>query len=147
MVVGRAKFAIETLGCKVNQYESQVLREDLSRRGFRESAAEEADVCIVNSCTVTGRADLKTRKLIRKIKKGNPRASVYVTGCYAVLEEDMERLRAMPEVDEVVPGKDKMSLPGMLDPVYGGRGGDIPAEEKVSGFSSMPVTVPTRTPG
>jgi threonylcarbamoyladenosine tRNA methylthiotransferase MtaB len=51
-------FAIKTLGCKVNQYESQVLRENLARLGHAESGAKDADVVIINSCTVTGQADL-----------------------------------------------------------------------------------------
>ncbi len=65
------KFCILTLGCKVNQYEEQVLRESLLKLGFPEGSEADADFMIVNSCTVTGQADRKTRQLIRKTKKIN----------------------------------------------------------------------------
>jgi len=103
-------FAIKTLGCKVNQYEEQVLRENLLRMGLRESSHPEADIFIVNSCTVTHTADNKTKKLIRKTKKDNPAAKVVVTGCLAVTEEDMGVLEAMREIDLIVPGTDKSGL-------------------------------------
>ncbi|MFH1837452.1 MAG: tRNA (N(6)-L-threonylcarbamoyladenosine(37)-C(2))-methylthiotransferase MtaB [Candidatus Omnitrophota bacterium] len=107
-------FFIKTLGCKVNQYEEQVIRENLESFGMKEAASVNADVLIVNSCTVTGQADIKTKKLLRKIKKENPKGKVIVTGCYAVLKDDIEKLRAMPEVDMVIPGKDKEKLADIL---------------------------------
>ncbi len=132
----RQTFAIETLGCKVNQYEEQVLRENLLKNGFRESALQEADYFIVNSCTVTGRADSKTRKLIKRAKKENPGLEVYVTGCYAVLPEDIEKLRSMPEVRGVVPGGDKMTLPRVLSSVSAAAGVCEETHERISGFGS-----------
>ncbi|NQT32400.1 MAG: tRNA (N(6)-L-threonylcarbamoyladenosine(37)-C(2))-methylthiotransferase MtaB, partial [Candidatus Omnitrophica bacterium] len=104
------KFAIKTLGCKVNQYEEQVIRESLSRFGFIETEISGADVFIVNSCTVTAKADSKTRKLIRQAKKENPKVTVLVTGCYVVVEEDIKELLSLPEVDIVVPGSEKMKI-------------------------------------
>ena len=78
-------FTIRTLGCKANQYDSQLLREDLLRRGFVECPgdAEDADVCIVNTCTVTAQSDAKSRQAIRTLKRQNPNARIVVTGCYA----------------------------------------------------------------
>ena len=64
------KFFIYTLGCKVNQYESQVITELLIHRGFVPApSAEEADIFIINSCTVTGEGDRKTRQMVRKYKR------------------------------------------------------------------------------
>lgn len=126
------KFAIKTLGCKVNQYEEQVIRENLSSLGLIESDLLEADLFIVNSCTVTKEADRKTLKVIRKAKKDNPHAKVVVTGCLAVTGKDIEKLRIMLEVDEVVPGGEKMNLPGILSESSYERG---EFKEKVSGFS------------
>ena len=62
-----------TLGCKVNQYETEFVREGLLRAGFREAAAEEpADLCVVNTCTVTNEGDAKSRQLIRRLARENP---------------------------------------------------------------------------
>ncbi len=129
------RFAIKTLGCKVNQYEEQVLRENLVRFGFREAGVRDADIVIVNSCTVTAQADRKTRKIVQKIKKENPGVKIFVTGCLAVLEEDIENLRSLPEVHAVVPGSDKARIPLILDDMFGG-GGKKAVKEEVSGFSS-----------
>jgi threonylcarbamoyladenosine tRNA methylthiotransferase MtaB len=87
----RAKltFIIKTLGCKVNQYESQIMRESLLRCGFIEGKPDTAaDVYIVNSCTVTHRADRDTRNLIHGYRARNPEAHIVVAGCYAETADD-----------------------------------------------------------
>ncbi|MFH1411497.1 MAG: tRNA (N(6)-L-threonylcarbamoyladenosine(37)-C(2))-methylthiotransferase MtaB [Candidatus Omnitrophota bacterium] len=109
-----SKFSIKTLGCKVNQYEEQVIREKLLRSGFAETDPGSADILIMNSCTVTAQADAKTRQFLRKAKKNNPNIKIAVTGCYAVLPEDIAKLTAMPEVDIVVPGGDKDRIAEIL---------------------------------
>lgn len=78
------KVAIYTLGCKVNQYETQALEAELERRGHTLVPFEgAADVYIVNTCTVTAVSDKKSRQMIRRARKGNPAALVGVCGCYA----------------------------------------------------------------
>ena len=129
------KFAIKTLGCKVNQYESQVLRENLERFGLREADAKAAEAVIVNSCTVTEQADIKSRKIIRKVKKENPAAKIFVTGCGAVRDEDIDSLESMPEVHEVIPNLAKMRLPLLLRGSRGARQ-DNKVREHISGFKS-----------
>jgi threonylcarbamoyladenosine tRNA methylthiotransferase MtaB len=129
------KFTIKTLGCKVNQYEGQVLRENLLRFGFQESGVRETDLAVINSCTVTEQADTKTLKVIRKIKKENPGVKIFVTGCYAVLDEDIRKLKSMPEVYKVVPGRDKIKLPLVLESLFGGNSNNKCVEERVSGFN------------
>lgn len=75
-------FTIETLGCKVNQYESQVMLESLEKEGFNYvSLPEKADILIINSCTVTAVSDKKMRQLIHKSKRENPNSIVVLTGC------------------------------------------------------------------
>lgn len=77
------KVAFYTLGCKVNQYETQAVAESFKRRGY--SVAEEgeaADVYVVNSCSVTSMADRKSRQYVRRVKKENPAAVVVLMGCY-----------------------------------------------------------------
>lgn len=101
-----------TLGCKVNQYETQLVKETLLSNGFREAAENEAaDLCVVNTCTVTGEADSKGRQLIRKLAKKNPGTRTIVMGCYAT--RDPEVLRDLPGVFEIV--RDKRELPDVFD--------------------------------
>lgn len=78
------RVAIATLGCKVNQYDSEIIREDMGRLGFKEVPfAQKADVYIINTCTVTGKSDYQSRQLIRRAHRLNPKAVVIATGCYA----------------------------------------------------------------
>lgn len=100
-----------TLGCKVNQYETQFVREGLEGIGFREATkGESADVCIVNTCTVTGEGDSKSRQIIRRLHREQPEARIIVMGCYATRAPD--EISALPGVAEVV--TDKRELPDLL---------------------------------
>ncbi|MBQ8387593.1 MAG: tRNA (N(6)-L-threonylcarbamoyladenosine(37)-C(2))-methylthiotransferase MtaB [Clostridia bacterium] len=75
-------FGIHTLGCKVNQYESEALAELAVKAGFSLCEGGEAcDVCVINTCTVTGESDRKSRQLIRRVRSQNPGAVIIVTGC------------------------------------------------------------------
>lgn len=77
------KVLFYTLGCKVNQYESEVLRERFSQNGYEPAGAgDTADVCIVNSCTVTATGDRKTRQVLRRLRRENPGAIIVLTGCF-----------------------------------------------------------------
>jgi len=115
-------FKTLTLGCKVNQYETEYVREGLLRLGYRAAdEGEPADLCIVNTCTVTGESDLKSRKVVRQLARQNPHAEIVVMGCYATRAPDV--LAALPGVVEVV--TDKRQLPellarfGLVDPPRG----------------------------
>ena len=100
-----------TLGCKVNQYETQLVQEALERHGFREAAEDEsADLCVVNTCTVTNEGDAKSRKMIRSLAKHNPGTRTIVMGCYAT--RDPDAVGGLPGVFEVV--QDKRELPDVL---------------------------------
>ena len=74
--------SIFTLGCKVNQYESQAIAESFRRAGCRIADGETADIFVVNSCSVTRMADRKSRQFMRRVRKHNPQALVIVMGCY-----------------------------------------------------------------
>ena len=101
-----------TLGCKVNQYETQLVRETLLANGYREAGdGEGADLCVVNTCTVTAAGDKKGRQLVRRLAKENPSARTVVMGCYAT--RDPEAVAGLPNVAEVVP--DKRELPDVFD--------------------------------
>jgi threonylcarbamoyladenosine tRNA methylthiotransferase MtaB len=79
--------AIETLGCKVNQYETSYFFEVLKQAGYRPvSFRERADIYIIHSCAVTAKAGAQTRQLLRRARRANPEAKVVAAGCYAQLE-------------------------------------------------------------
>ncbi len=102
-----------TLGCKVNQYETQALKALFDHEGYQLVSEEEsADVCIINSCSVTNIADRKSRQAIRRFKRMNPEGIVAVTGCYA--QVGTEDLQNMPEVDIIAGTNEKTSLPELI---------------------------------
>ncbi|MDI6759128.1 MAG: tRNA (N(6)-L-threonylcarbamoyladenosine(37)-C(2))-methylthiotransferase MtaB [Candidatus Omnitrophota bacterium] len=78
-----------TLGCKVNQYETQAMREQFDQAGFRElKDSQPADFYVINTCTVTQRADVESLNFIRRVKRENSKARILVTGCLTELDED-----------------------------------------------------------
>src|SRR6266849_7299755 len=98
-----------TLGCKVNQYETQYVKEALEANGYREAGpGEAADLCIVNTCTVTAEADAKGRQLIRRLAQSNPGSAVVVMGCYATREP--ETVARLPGVTRVITDKARLAL-------------------------------------
>jgi|GEM_PF-4639179 len=88
-------FHIITLGCKINQYESQAIAESLEKRGFKHAADPAlAQAIIINSCAVTSRAVRDLKKTCRQVSRSNPRARIIITGCAAqVLEKELSQLR------------------------------------------------------
>src|SRR5688572_12411750 len=77
------KIAITTLGCKINQYDSAVIQSRLAETHSFVPFDERADCYVINTCTVTDRADWEARQLVRRAKRLNPAAKVLITGCYA----------------------------------------------------------------
>lgn len=115
-----------TLGCKVNQYETQLVREALLQGGFREvDEHETADLCVVNTCTVTNTGDSKSRQVIRQLSRQNPGTKTIVMGCYAT--RDPKAVSELPNVIEVV--TDKRELPDVL-----GRFGIVDMPKGISDF-------------
>jgi threonylcarbamoyladenosine tRNA methylthiotransferase MtaB len=113
-VSGPVTVALSTLGCRLNQVESQEMGALLERRGFRVvSPGEAAQVYVVNTCTVTGRADFSDRQLIRRVGRENPEAFLVVTGCFA--QTDPAAVAAIPGVDLIVGNQEKYRLPELLD--------------------------------
>lgn len=106
--------ALTTLGCRLNQVESQEMGALLEGRGFRVvPAGSHAQVHVVNTCTVTGRADFSDRQAIRRITREDPGAFLVVTGCFA--QTDPDAVTALPGVDLVVGNQEKYRLPDLLD--------------------------------
>ena len=102
-----------TLGCRLNQVESQEMRALVEQAGYRAvDDGEAADIYVVNTCTVTSRADFSDRQAIRRITRANPDALVVVTGCLA--QTDPDALARMPGVDLVLGNQEKYRLPELL---------------------------------
>jgi threonylcarbamoyladenosine tRNA methylthiotransferase MtaB len=110
------KVAFKTLGCRLNQAESEQALEALGARGFDLAhAGEQPDVVVINTCTVTAESTASSRRLIRKTAEAHPGATVVVTGCYAVAEP--EAARAIPGVDLVVGNDHKDRLAELVTAV------------------------------
>lgn len=98
-----------TLGCKVNQYDTQAMREQLLSNGCREAAGgHPAQLYVINTCTVTGRTDAESLMLIRKAHRENPRARIVVTGCFA--ERDENRIKAQNGVSLILKNAQKADM-------------------------------------
>ena len=94
------KYAVVTFGCRVNQADSLMIEDGLQARGGVPSAPEDADIVVVNTCSVTASADQAARQTVRRIARANPGVRVVVTGCYATRQPD--EVAALPNVIQVV---------------------------------------------
>ena len=108
------KISFTTLGCKLNFAESSALGKALIERGHTRAArGEEADICIINTCTVTDAADHKDRQMIHRIRRQNPNAILIVTGCYAQLKPD--EIVKIDGVDYVLGQDEKFRLEEFIE--------------------------------
>ena len=105
----KRRVSFHTLGCKLNFSESSTLARQFEEGGFeRVGVNDEADICVINSCSVTEHADKKCRNIIRKLHRRNPSAIIAVTGCYAQLKP--QEIAAIDGVDIVLGNNDKGDL-------------------------------------
>ena len=103
------KFITTTLGCKVNQCESESIAKTLISSGWTHAGDETgADLCIINTCTVTRRASMQSRQAIRQAIRSNPGAVIIATGCYAETEPD--ELRKIEGIDRIIGNKKKEKI-------------------------------------
>lgn len=108
------RVAFATLGCRLNQVDTQELAAALEARGFRTVAFEEpADVVVVNTCTVTARAEFSDRQAIHRAMRRNPGARVVVTGCWA--QTAPATVADIPGVDLVIGNADKQQFPDLVE--------------------------------
>ena len=137
--------AVSTLGCRLNQVESDEIHGLLERHGFCPVAAgAPAQVHVVNTCTVTGRADFSDRQLIRRIARDNPGALVVVTGCYA--QTDPRAVAAIPGVDLVVGNREKYRLPELLTSLVKRRQAEVSVSD-IAHARDVPVAPFARVAG
>lgn len=103
-----------TVGCKVNQYETQVIREQFKITGFKEIDNHlPSDIYVINTCTVTHKADSDSFRIIRQAKRENPQAKIIVTGCLTELDEN--KIKKIEEKSLIVKNKDKYRILELLN--------------------------------
>jgi threonylcarbamoyladenosine tRNA methylthiotransferase MtaB len=139
----RMKYAVITFGCRVNQADSLVIEQQLRERGAADAPAEQADMVIVNTCSVTASADQGARQTIRRIVRSNPGVQVVVTGCYATRRP--EELRALPNVTRVIRNGDKDNLVELVPELAGSGDGPCgrPLAPGVAGRTALTLRVQT----
>lgn len=119
-------FAIHTLGCKVNTYESDAMAEALKNAGFTEkSFGEPADVYLINTCTVTNIADRKSRQMLRRSRKMNPEALIVAAGCYvddAIKNDALSKLISEGVIDLAISNREKSRAAGLIIKKLSDRG-------------------------
>ena len=145
------KYAVITFGCRVNQADSLAIEGDLRARGAVSASPDDADVVVVNTCSVTAAADQGARQTIRRIARSNPDVQIVVTGCYATRRPG--ELRDLPNVVHVVPNQQKDDVSGVLsvhEPFstslrFGGGDGPCgaPLEPGVAGRTAFTLRVQT----
>jgi threonylcarbamoyladenosine tRNA methylthiotransferase MtaB len=143
------KYSIVTFGCRVNHADSLRIEEDLRARGGVEAASRDADLVVVNTCSVTATADQGARQTIRRIARENPHAQIVATGCYATRCAD--EIAALPGVVRVVRNDEKLDLfrltPGLKGGLTGDRDGDGPCgshiEPGVAGRTAFTIRAQT----
>ena len=134
------KVAFYTLGCKVNQYEAQVLAELFAARGHQVvPASQPADLYVVNSCTVTAAGDQKTRRMLRHLKAQSPGAKVVLTGCYP--QAFPQAAGQLAEADLVTGARDRAKLVELAEQCVAGgeRLVCLPPHQRGEGFEPMRV--------
>ena len=143
----RRRVALATLGCRLNQVDTQQIQAGLEARGFEAVSLDgPADVVIVNTCTVTARAEFSDRQAIRRARRANPAARVVVTGCWAQTSpDDVARVGG---VDLVVGNADKHRLPELVEALL--SGGAAPPRLSVADLAGARLTavdLPSRASG
>jgi threonylcarbamoyladenosine tRNA methylthiotransferase MtaB len=133
------KYAVVTFGCRVNQADSLEIEGALLARGASCVPVAQADVVVVNTCSVTAAADQGARQTVRKVARDNPGARIVVTGCYATRRPD--DLQGLPGVVRVVSNTDKHRVAGLLlslEPGARSLGPDATTSERYSGLHDGP---------
>ncbi len=134
------KVKFYTLGCKVNQYESQAMSESLAKRGYETVSGDSADIFIINSCTVTAAADRKTRQAVRKFKRNNPDSVVILTGCMP--QAYPEKSKELAEADIIIGNRNNTDICDVIEKYqkYGSKVYEIRKHKTGDKFGGTTIT-------
>jgi len=121
--MSKKTFYIETLGCKVNKYESDGIAAELEEKGLlRGKKGGPADICIINTCAVTSKAGMQSRQAIRRLIRENPDAKIMVTGCHAQTDPDV--VEKIKEIDQIICHRDKAKIAQCISGEYREKAGE-----------------------
>ena len=139
------KVAFKTLGCRLNLFETDAIASELSKKDYElVDFSEDADIYIVNTCTVTNQSDKKSKQVLNQVKRNHPAALKIVTGCMATNYK--EKLQQSDVVDYVVDNEHKTAIPNLLDAHFKGENGNPDIFEKdVFGYEPADNTFHTRS--
>lgn len=135
------RFSIVTFGCKVNQFDSEMIMDQLIQSGYNYVKMEEKpDIFIINTCTVTHRADFQARQMIRRAYRCNPDALIIVTGCYSQVQPDL--LGKMKEINYILGNKEKENIAELLPSIETGKLSRIYVSSIQQDNHQFDITVP-----
>ena len=126
------KVSFYTLGCKVNQYETNAMAQKFKEAGYEivEVNDDISDICVINTCTVTNMSDRKSRQILRKVKEKNQDAIIAAVGCYAQVAKD--DLQKMPEIDIVLGNEEKANIVKYVEEFISNRNNKIVEIEDIA---------------
>ena len=126
------KVSFYTLGCKVNQYETNAMAQKFKEAGYEivEVNDDVSDICVINTCTVTNMSDRKSRQILRKVKEKNQDAIIAAVGCYAQVAKD--NLQKMPEIDIVLGNEEKANIVKYVEEFISNRNNKIVEIEDIA---------------
>lgn len=129
------KIRFVTLGCKLNFAESSALGRSLLASGHtRAEDGEQADICVLNTCTVTDAADRKCRQALSRLRRENPNAVIIVTGCYAQLTAELPKPKGLEDADYVLGNEAKFEIPELVERI---------SRQQQSAISGQPIVQST----
>ena len=142
-----------TLGCKVNQYETNAMAQKFLEKGYKvieeekEQNEEKPDICIINTCTVTNMSDRKSRQMLRRVKENNKNVIVVAVGCYAQVAKN--ELNKIPEIDLVLGNNEKVDIVKYVEDYINENENNIEIEDVMqsrlfSDFGDITFTEKTR---
>ena len=141
-----------TLGCKVNQYETNAMAQKFLEKGYKvieeyEQNGEKPDICIINTCTVTNMSDRKSRQMLRREKENNKNVIVVAVGCYAQVAKN--ELNKIPEIDLVLGNNEKVDIVKYVEDYINENENNIEIEDVMqsrlfSDFGDITFTEKTR---
>lgn len=127
-----------TLGCKVNQYETQAMREGFLKLGHTCFEHQAADVIVINSCTVTAESDRKTRQLVRRLRRENPNAVIVLTGCMVqAFPEDAKKLN---EADVIIGNRDVSKVISAVEDYNNNKIFEVTEHEKGALYNTIGIS-------
>lgn len=126
------KVSFYTLGCKVNQYETNAMAQKFKEAGYEivDVNDDVSDICVINTCTVTNMSDRKSRQILRKVKEKNRDAIIAAVGCYAQVAKD--DLKKMPEIDIVLGNEEKANIVKYVEEFISNRNNKIVEIEDIA---------------